>query len=150
MPLSTKKANKPVIDDHGYVTGTIVNIEECESNFNQEQFEFTIESQGTSKVINFKLWTGQNLNSKKFPYGEPDKKSNKKSKTEENENLDYNKLTRLSLNLGMIKESELLADKVENFDLETLKGKEVQFKLEVVKGKTLQTIDLSSIKFAKK
>lgn len=120
MPLKAKIANKAVIDKSGYVEGVIVGIEEIDEREEKqgrktvrfaEQFRFDIESKGTSKPITYQIWTGQNINSEKFD-GE------------------YNKLTRLSLRLGLLKTSDLKEGKEPEIDLESLIGKKVKFKLE--------------------
>ena len=120
MPLKAKIANKAVIDNDGYVYGVIVGIEEVEGSEEKqgrktirwaEQFRFDIESKGTSKTITYQIWTGRNINSEKF------------------EN-DYNKLTRICLQLGLLKESDLKGDKEPSVDLEKAIGKKVKFKLE--------------------
>jgi len=147
MPLKAKVANKPAIDSKGYATGiiqSILDIEEREEKQGRKtiryaaQFEFHVLSEGSHKPIVYKFWVGQNINQDKF-------------KSEDSDNQDYNRLTRLSLNLGLIKESELKnlsADKLP--DLEQLEGSKIRFKLTPSKkNSSLQTIDLASIELVK-
>lgn len=121
MPLKAKIANKAIIDESGYVEGVIVGIEEIDEREEKqgrktvhfaEQFRFDIDSKGTSKTIRYQIWTGQNINCEKLPDGK------------------YNKLVRLSLQLGLFKESELILGKEPDPDYDVLIGKKVKFKLE--------------------
>lgn len=141
MALKAKVANKPVIDSKGYVSGIIKNILDIPEREEKQgkktikyaaQFEFVVTSKGSHKPIIFHFWVGQNLNSDKFQNGNKE---------------DYNRLTRLVINLGLILESDL-ADIQDNKlpDLEALEGKEIRFKLEPSKNnQSLLIPDISSI-----
>lgn len=147
MALKARVANKPICDSKGYASGTIQAILEVEEREEKQgrkiikyasQFEFHIASEGSHKPIVYKFWTGQNLNSEKF-------------KNEDLDTLDYNRLTRLCLNLGLIKESELKSISDEKLpDLETLEGYKIRFKLIASKkNSSLQAVDVSSIELVK-
>lgn len=143
MASKFRLANSPVVDDNGFANGTIESItflEEGESDYSGEQFEFTINTKGTQKDISLKIWTGVKINSDTY--------SNGKSK-------EFNKLTRLCIALGLIKIADLKAIKNEadleklNLDdkFESLKGQNLQFKLtKNPKSKGLSQIDLETIK----
>lgn len=148
MPLKAKVANKPSTDDQGFVTGTIKSVLEIDERSEKQgrkevhyasQFEFHIVSEGTQKTLTFKVWTGQNLNSDRFTTDE-------ESKTE-----DYNRFTRLCLQLGLIKESDLdNLDKIELPDLDVLEGTQIKFKLvKSRKNPSLSIPDISSIQLEK-
>lgn len=143
MALKAKVANKPIIDDKGYTVGVIKNILEIEERTEKQgrkevryapQFEFIVISEGSLKPLTLRFWTGQTLNNEKFG----DKK-------------DYNRLTRLSLQLGLIETSDLdKLKEVETPDFEKLVGIEVKFKLEKSqKAQGLSVIDISSIELVK-
>jgi hypothetical protein len=118
MALKAKMANKLKTDDNGYILGTITDIQFIdadESDYEREQFCFLIESEGTKKPIILKHWTGTIING--------DNQSN---------NGDYNKLTRLLLQLGVIDEVSLKRAYKNGeemmVDIEELKGLAVRFK----------------------
>jgi hypothetical protein len=147
MPLRAKVANKSVTDSKGFVTGVIQSILDIEDREEKQgrkivryaaQFEFHVKSEGSNKPIIYKFWVGQNLNSQMF-------------KNDENDSEDYNRLTRLCLNLGLLKESDLKSmsdDKLP--DLELLEGSKIRFKLiPSKKNSSLQTIDIASIELVK-
>lgn len=147
MALKAKVANKVVTDVKGFCEGTIQSILEIEERIEKQgkkdvkfagQFEFTIISDGTAKSISHKIWTGQNINSEKFT-------------NQESGEIDYNRLTRLLINLELIKESELTKIKdAELPDLESLEGLQIKFKLEQSKKNQLfSVIDISSIRVVK-
>ncbi|MFM6153656.1 MAG: hypothetical protein ACKPE3_11755 [Sphaerospermopsis kisseleviana] len=147
MALKAKIANKPKLDDKGYCTGvieSILDIEEREEKQGKKtikfaaQFEFIIISDGSHKPITYRFWTGQNINSEKF-------------KNEETDTKDYNRLTRVCLQLGLIKESDLSAIKDDKLpDLEQLEGIKIKFKLEPSrKNQALQVPDISSLEIVK-
>ena len=145
MTLKAKVANKVVTDAKGFCKGTIQSIleinERIERNGKKDikyaaQFEFNIISDGSAKSITHKIWCGQNLNSEKFINQEGE--------------VEYNRLTRLCLNLGLIKESELSTIKDDELDLESLEGQKVKFKLEPSKKNQLfSVIDISTIQLVK-
>jgi hypothetical protein len=142
MALKAKIANQAVLDRNGYCSGTIESILEVEERVEKigrksikyaAQFEFVIKSNGSHKPIIFRFWTGQNLNCVKF---------------QNEDKVDYNRLTRLLINLGLILESDLEYDLADSKlpDLESLEGREVRFKLEPSKNsKSLQIPDISTI-----
>ena len=149
MVLKAKIANKIVADDNGYTTGEIIDINEMDEHSEKEgkkeiiyssQFEFLIKLEGTKKDIVMRFWTGQNINSEKFELDGDEK------------NIDYNRLTRLLLNMGLLdakKLTELDKAKLENsdIDLEVLIGQKIEFKMnKSIKRKGLSVIDIKSIK----
>jgi len=148
MPLKAKIANKIVADDNGYTTGEIIDINEIDEHTEKEgkkevtyasQFEFLIAVEGTKKQTLLRFWTGQNINSEKF-------------ENEDNDSTDYNRLTRLLINMGLLdakKLSELDKTQLEDseIDLESLRGQKIQFKMnKSIKRKGLSVIDIKSIK----
>ena len=145
MVLKAKIANKPVIDNQGYSTGVIESILEIEAREEKlgrklikfaPQFEFIINSDGTHKPIIYHIWSGQNLNCDKFK--------------NESDKYDYNRLTRICLQLGLIKESDL--SKITNDklpDLEQLEGCKVRFKLESSRKNALQIPDITTLEIVK-
>jgi hypothetical protein len=148
MPLKAKIANKIVADDNGYTTGEIIDINEIDEHTEKEgkkevtyasQFEFLIAVEGTKKQTLLRFWTGQNINSEKF-------------ENEGDNSTDYNRLTRLLINMGLLdakKLSELNKTQLEDseIDLDTLRGQKIQFKMnKSIKRKGLSVIDIKSIK----
>lgn len=118
MALKARMANKLKIDDDGYVTGIITDIQFIDSNeseYEREQFCFFVECDGTKKSIVLRHWTGTVING--------DKVSN---------NNDYNKLTRFLLQLKVISETELekayKSGEDLMVDIESLKGTKIRFK----------------------
>ncbi len=147
MALKAKIANKPVTDSQGFCKGTIQSILEIEERIEKQgkkdikfaaQFEITLISDGSAKSITHKIWCGQNINSEKFT-------------NQETGDCDYNRLTRLCLNLGLVKESDLATIKDDKLpDLESLEGQKVKFKLEPSKKNQLfSVIDISTIQLVK-
>ena len=149
MVLKAKIANKIVADDSGYTTGEIIDINEIDEHSEKEgkkevayssQFEFLIAVEGTKKQTLLRFWTGQNINSEKFELDGDEK------------NTDYNRLTRLLLNMGLLdakKLTELDKAKLEDsdIDLEVLIGQRIEFKMnKSIKRKGLSVIDIKSIK----
>jgi hypothetical protein len=142
MALKAKTANKPVIDENGYVVGTIKNVLEIEERVDNSdkknkysaQFEFIVIGEGSVKPITYRFWTGQILNSEKF-----------------GDSQDYNRLTRLSLQLGLIQESDLdNLEKIDMPDFEELEGLKIKFKLEKSqKSQGLSVISIPSIESVK-
>jgi len=144
MGLRAKVANKPIIDDLGFVYGVISEVldipERLERQGKKEvkfssQFQFIILSEGTQKTITFNIWVGQNIN--------PDKFKN-------DDKLEYNRLTTLLLSIGFIDEKDLT--NLENNpnllkDLESLEGQKIKFKLESSKNNpSLKQPKIDSIK----
>lgn len=140
--LKAKVANKPILDNDGYCNGiieTVLEIEEREEKEGRKtikyaaQFEIVIKSDGSHKPITYKIWVGQNLNVDKF--------------TNDSGVTDYNRLTRLCLQLGLLKESDLKnLESLELPDLEKLEGSKIKFKLEPSrKNQTFQVPDINSI-----
>lgn len=145
--LKAKIANKSIQDSNGFCEGIIQSILEIDERVEKlgkkavkyaAQFEFTIISEGSAKSICHKIWCGQNINSEKFT--NPD-----------NGEIDYNRLTRLLINLGLIKENELAKIKDDELpNLESLEGKKIKFKLETSKkNQAFSIIDISSIRLIK-
>jgi hypothetical protein len=143
MSIKAKIANKAISDKSGYSYGIVKEILEIDERIEKQgkkeikfasQFEFSIVSEGTQKAIIHKIWTGQNINFQKFK--------------NESGIEDYNRLTRLCLNLGLIKESDLSSLKDENIpNLEDLEGRQIKFKLETSKkNQQFSLIDISSIR----
>jgi hypothetical protein len=147
MALKAKIANKPLLDNKGYCTGVIDSVLDIEDREEKQgrktvkyaaQFEFIISSEGSHKPITYRFWTGQNLNSEKF-------------KNEETDSYDFNRLTRVCLQLELIKESDLASindDKLP--DLEQIEGIKIKFKLEPSrKNRVLQVPDISTLEVVK-
>lgn len=142
MSLKPRLSNSPIVDSDGYTTGIVAEIiflEDGESEYSGEQYEFNIAIRGTQKDINLKIWTGVKINPEQYSTG--------KSK-------EFNKLTRLCITLGLVSVTELKAIKTEaDLDklglgekLESLKGRSLRFKLvKNPKGKGLSQIDLDSL-----
>ncbi len=131
---TVKTANKPQIDSKGNCKGKLVDLILTDPRSEKidgktvkfgPQWEFVIESNGTTKPINFRFWTGTTLSS-------------------ELTDGKLNKLTTVLTRLNQIKLDEIV-DGFE-FDLETLIGLEIAFKLEKIEGKKLERIDLTTIK----
>ena len=143
MALKAKVANKVVTDDSGFAVGTIKSVLEVEEKTEKQgkktvkyasQFEFIVISEGSIKPVTFRFWTGQTLNDEKF-----------------GEKQEYNRLTQLSLKLGLIQIPDLenLKDS-EMPDFEKLEGTKIKFKLEKSeKAQGLSVIDISSIEIVK-
>jgi len=147
MALKAKIANKTITDSQGFCTGSIQSILEIDERIEKQgkkdikfasQFEITVISDGSTKSITHKIWCGQNINSEKFT-------------NQESGAVEYNRLTRLCLNLGLIKESELTTIKDDKLpDLESLEGQKIKFKLEPSKKNQLfSVIDISTIQLVK-
>jgi|688.fasta_scaffold775331_1 hypothetical protein len=143
MAIKAKIANKAISDKSGYSIGIIKEILEIDERIEKQgkkeikfaaQFEFSIISEGTQKAIIHKIWTGQNINFQKFK--------------NESGHEDYNRLTRLCLNIGLLKETDLASLKNDNIpNLEDLEGKQIKFKLEPSKkNQQFSLIDISSIR----
>ena len=152
MVLKAKIANKVSVEDNGLTIGEIIAIEDIEEHTDKEgkkdvfyacQFEFLIKVKGSKKDIVMRFWTGQNINSEKFELDGDEK------------NTDYNRLTRLLLNMGLLdakKLTELDKAKLEDsdIDLEVLIGQKIEFKMnKSIKRKGLSVIDIKSIKSIK-
>ena len=147
MALKAKVANKVSTDKSGLVEGTITTVLEVEERIEVEkgknqkyvaQFEFQIESEGTQKPIVYRIWTRQNFNDEKFD--------------KEDGTTDYNTLTRLMLQLELIKEVDLKdLTSLKDFDVEQCEGLKIQFELEnSKKSKVLKQPKLTSIRPLKK
>jgi hypothetical protein len=137
MALKPRFANLPKIDENGFVNAEIVEIVYCdaeESEYEKEQLLFNFIADGVRKSINFKLWTGTVISPEKYDTGKT---------------TDYNKLTKLLLNLKVLDLATLKktfdSGKDCDIDIESLVGIKVQFKLKKAK-QGLSTIDLDTIK----
>ena len=133
---TVKTANKPQIDSKGFCKGNLIDLVLTDARSEKidgktvkfgPQWEFVIESMGTTKPITFRFWTGTTLSTEKVDGR-------------------LNKLTTVLTNLNAIKLNEIV-DGFE-FDLETLIGVEIKFKLEKVEGKKLERIDLATIQLS--
>lgn len=147
MALKAQIANKIQTDDNGYTTGKIIDINEVEERTEKEgkkevyyapQFEFLVEVQGTKKPTIMRFWTGKKINSELF-------------ENEETGKEDYNRLTRLILNMGLIDKAKLIeydkADVEESeVELDVLKGQKIRFKMDKsIKRKGLSVINIGTI-----
>lgn len=138
MALKPKMANSVKLDETGYAIATLADIsylEAEESEYDQEQFLFDFLAEGTKKPINLKIWTRTKINGEKYENGT---------------SKDYNKLTRLCLQLKLFSESELVQAYKEgkdvNIDLDLLKNTKVRFKLlKPAKNRNLTQIDLNTL-----
>ena len=142
MSLKTKLANKPIVDKDGYanaVLESITFIDASETEFDREQFQFSFKVKGTRKEMTMNLWTGTTISGQKY---------------DNSIDIDYNKLSKIVIKLGLITEKELIcAYQTGNdpeVDLNNLVGKNVLFKLsKAVKKGGLSQIDLNSIELVK-
>jgi hypothetical protein len=126
MALKAKIANKVESDAQGYIEGKIVAVLDCEETTKIEkgkeviyaaQFEFQIEAQASQKPILYRIWTGQTLNNEKYELDDGTK--------------DYNKFTRLMLQLELIDEKELKENLGSiNINVDDAEGMSIKFKLE--------------------
>lgn len=147
MPLKAKIANKIVADDNGFTIGEIIAVNEIEERTEKEgkkevnyasQFEFLVSVDGTKKQTLLRFWTGTNINSDKF-------------ENEETGKSEYNRLTRLLLNMGLIDAKKLTElDKTNidesEIDLESLVGQKIRFKMDKsIKRKGLSVINIGTI-----
>lgn len=142
MTLRTKLANKPILDKEGYATGTLESItliDASESDFDRSQFQFSFKVKGTRKDITLNLWSGTTISGEKYDNGS---------------SIDYNKLSKIVMKLGLISEKDLIeayqGGKDPELDLDSLIGVAVRLKLNksAKKGK-LSQIDLNSIELEK-
>jgi hypothetical protein len=143
MALKAKIANKVESDAQGYVEGKIITVLDVEETTKIEkgkeiiyaaQFEFQIEAQASQKPILYRIWTGQTLNNEKYELDDGTK--------------DYNKFTRLMLQLELVDEKEL-KEKLGsiNINVDDAEGMSIKFKLEKSrKTKGLSIPVVSSIK----
>ena len=140
MVLNPKMGNQLKIDADGYAYGELTSVTLVDDNdFGKEQFQFDFTASATMKPIILKIWTGLTLSGLKHGDGK---------------NRDYNKLTKLLLQLGSINESELITAYAEGKDipitLDSLIGTKVKFKpLKSAKSKGLSQIDLSTLEVVK-
>jgi len=139
--MSIRLANRPVTDEQGYVTGTLLSIEETtiqRSNPDpetgeiktQEQYCFTFGCEGRTGPINIKLWTGRNIDDTPDDQGR------------------YNKLTTILLKTGLLTEAELKTpDKIDLSELSdrflALAGQDIRFR--VTKAGRFHEVDISSL-----
>ena len=138
MALKPRMANSVKTDDKGRATATLSDItylEAEESEYEQEQFLFDFLAEGTKKPINLKIWTRTNINGEMYDNGT---------------SKDYNKLTRLCLQLKLFSESELAQaykeGKEVDVDLDLLKGQKVRFQLlKQARNRNLSQIDLNTL-----
>ncbi len=144
MSLRTKLANKPIVDENGYASGVLENIiflDESENDYNYEQFQFCFKVEGTKKPLTINLWTSTKISGEKWENGS---------------GVDYTKLSKIVMKLGLITEEELIkayqSGKDPEINLETLIGTKVKFKLvkplKSDKKKRLSKIDLNTIELS--
>lgn len=145
MALKAKVANKIQTNEQGLVEGTVTQVLEIDERKEIEkgkeityraQFEFQIESEGSQKAIVYRVWTRQSFDNEMYVNG--------------SETKDYNKFTRLMLQLELIDETDLKDlqnPKLTNFNVEAAVGLKVQFELEPSKNaKGLKVPKISTIK----
>lgn len=145
MVIKPRIANTPVTDAQGYCEATLADITETvysdpKSGDETEQFLFDFITEGKTKPIVLKIWTGLTVS--------PEKQDFTSKKTG-----DYSKLTKLILNLKVLTLEDLEdPEKVETIGekLEALKGSKVRFKLTKAKGNGLSKIDLDSLELVSK
>jgi hypothetical protein len=142
MALNPKMANLLKLDSDGYAYGELTSvtlIDADDNDFGKEQFQFDFTASATMKPIILKIWTGLTLSGLKHGDGK---------------DRQYNKLTKLLLQLGSINESELITAYAEGkelpLNLDTLIGTKVKFRpLKTAKSKGLSQIDLSTLEVLK-
>ncbi len=145
MSLKAKIANKVKTNKNGLVEGTIIEVLEIDERAEivkgkevvyGAQFEYLLESEGSQKPIVYRIWTRQSFDNEMYANSD--------------ETKDYNKFTRLMLQLELIEETDLKDlqnPKLANFDVEAAIGLKVQFELEPSKNvKGLKVPNISSIK----
>ena len=96
MFLKTKLANKPIIDKDGYtnaVLESVTFIDASETEFDREQFQFSFKVKGIRKEMTINLWTGTTISGEKYDNGV---------------DIDYSKLSKILLKLGLISEKKLI------------------------------------------
>lgn len=138
MALKAKVANSLKVDENGFVNAELADItllDASESDFDKEQFLFDFIAEGALKPVNLKLWSGTTLNPEKFNDGKV---------------TDYNKLTKICIQLGLVSENDLLealkAGIEPDINLDTLIGLKVKFKItKSMKSKGLSQIDLNTL-----
>ena len=141
MAIDPRMANLLKLDNDGYAYGELTSVTLVDDNdYNREQYEFSFIVNASKKPLTVKLWTGVTLSTQKF--SRDDKKP------------DYNKLTRLLLNLEAITKEQLVeahrAGKDIPITLDSLIGTKIKFKpLKTAKSKGLSQIDLSTLEVLK-
>jgi hypothetical protein len=143
MAIDPRMLNALKVDNSGFATGeltAITDVDSSESNYDREQYEFEFVVNATKKPLIIKLWTGVTLSGEKYAI------DGKKS--------DYNKLTRLLLNLEVITKEQLVEAHRKGEDipisLDSLIGTKIKFKpLKTAKSKGLSQIDLSTLEVLK-
>ena len=143
MAFNPKVANTLKLDADGYGYGELTDIialEASDSDYDREQYEFSFTVNASKKPLTIKLWTGVTLSAQKF--------------SSDGKKGDYNKLTRLLLNLEAITKEQLVDAHSEGKDipisLNSLVGTKVKFKpLKTAKTKGLSQIDLSTLEVLK-
>lgn len=133
--MGIRAANKPVTDDEGFVTAKVTRVVFGEGTTKgkdgevevYDRLEISLEMSGTVSPIKTTVFTGTVLN---------DATPGKGGKSQ------YNRLTRLSLALGLVKESDLKDIKPATMQacedgLQALEGQLVSFKMGVQPGRSL-------------
>lgn len=132
-----KRANKITKTTDGFVHGEIIAVEEVDNQYGGTQFEWSIgvdTKKGTTTIMRF--WTGTIINDVKSYY------------PSEDSDAQYNQLTQLCLQLGLLDEGLLNSDQEIDFDLsEKLDGRKVSFTTKPSrKRRALEEVDLSTLK----
>jgi len=142
--MGLRVANRPIINEDGYTTATIVGckfgkgvetIKKSRDDIDTreyERFELTVEMDGTSGPISTTIFTGTSLN------GVIDEVGRGKAKKSV-----YNRLTSIALGLNLVSVNELsgkisqeICERVEESFL-SIQGLRVQFKLGKIEGRSL-------------
>ena len=137
------RANKISKNEDGFVRGKVIAIEDTVSQSGKPQLEWSIgvgTAKGTTTIM--RKWTGRIAN--------PDKNFLPED-SEGNEDLMYNELTQMCLNLEVFDEEKLHSDSEIDIDLnKSLEDKEVIFKTKPSKKRRgLEVIDITTIRLAK-
>ena len=144
MTISISRAGRLVLDDNGLVHARLITIEVVDSvddrGKERTELEWSFEVPTTKGTAIKRLWTGLNVNAKKTYYP-----------TDENGVIlppEYNKLTQVTLSLGLIDEVLLHSDADIDLDLQMLIGKDFTFAVIPQKLKPhLSDIVLTSLRF---
>ena len=132
MALNPSMGNTIKLDADGYAIAeltAISKLESSESDYGKEQFLFNFSVDASRKPLTLKLWTGVTLSLDKFSFGFGFQ--------------DYNKLTRLLLELKAITKRQLIEARQEGndipIDLNDLMGLRIKFKPQKnIKSKELE------------
>ena len=141
----SKKANEPcfINEDNNLIKAVIKDVGMSDDNkYNNEQLVFIIKHQGKLGDMLFYISTGTAISREKYP-----KFSTKKSKKKEYE---YNKFTRICLQLDLFSEDDLLSDKIDLDSLDkkltNLTGSEIECELIKKDGEYFWSINEYTVK----